>query len=116
MSRPTSKEIAAERWLFVFWSRHMPSLKVRFWRKAVIGQSSNVSRVHQETRTRRSFGLDMSQFVSEICENWWGCARLSGTSVLPSTADIVTARLHVSKVPMNEPAHAGGAGGAVKRL
>jgi hypothetical protein len=70
------------------------------WREAVITQSSNVSYVHQETRSRRSIGLHMSQFVSEICENRWRCARLSGTSVLPPTADIVTARRHVSKVPI----------------
>src|SRR5450631_69354 len=57
-----------------------------FWREAVITQSSNVSYVHQETRSRRSIGLHMSQCLSEICENRWRCARLSGTSVLPRTA------------------------------
>jgi hypothetical protein len=38
--------------------------------------------------------------VSEICKNRSRCARSSGTSVLPPpTADIVTARRDVSKVP-----------------
>ena len=32
---------------------------------------------------RRSFGLRMSQFVSEICENGRRCARSSGMSVYP---------------------------------
>jgi hypothetical protein len=38
------------------------------------------------------------------------------TSGLPRLADILRVIRHVSKVPKNEPAHAGGAGGAVKRL
>jgi hypothetical protein len=38
------------------------------------------------------------------------------TSVLPSTADIRQRGGHVRKVPVNEPASAGRAGGAVGRL
>jgi hypothetical protein len=49
-----------------------------------------------------------------------GQTRKSGdailTSVLPSTADIRQRGGHVRKVPKNEPASAGRAGGAVGRL
>src|SRR5260370_783564 len=38
------------------------------------------------------------------------------TSAVPPTADIVGQCGHVRKVPLNEPALAGGAGGAVGRL
>jgi hypothetical protein len=43
-------------------------------------------------------------------------ACLSGMSVRASGADIRPLARHDRKVPQNEPANAGGAGGAVKRL
>src|ERR1700730_16809827 len=64
MSRPTSKEIAAERWLFVFWSRHIPSLKARF-----LAQSGHSAKLPTSAFQVRA--LCAQQSFSRIYRSTW---------------------------------------------
>src|SRR6266700_6976413 len=65
------------------------------------------------------FSDNWSPVRCATCPNWvkqrrTHCEQMS--SELPPKADIAQCSRHVSKVPKNEPASAGGAGGTVGRL